>query len=106
MSPATVSAEGRQLNGAPFPATASAEGAQFNVPPFPATAWAEGPQLNAAPFPPPSCAACPARATVARRRAPPGWGPLRRGGCSALGARRGGAKRLFVLLIQPCDAST
>src|SRR5206468_3612405 len=42
MSPATVSAEGRQLNGAPFPATASAEGAQFNVPPFPATAWAEG----------------------------------------------------------------
>ena len=35
MSPATVSAEGRLLNGAPFPATASAEGAQFNVPPSP-----------------------------------------------------------------------
>jgi len=35
MAPATVSAEGRQLNGAPFPATASAEGAQFNVPPSP-----------------------------------------------------------------------
>ena len=34
--PATVSAEGRQLNGAPFPASATAEGAQFNVPPSPA----------------------------------------------------------------------
>ena len=35
MSPATVSAEGRQLNGAPFPATAWAEGGQFNGPPSP-----------------------------------------------------------------------
>src|SRR2546428_11045090 len=68
------------------PATASAEGAQFNVPPFPATAWAEGPQLNAARSPPPSCAACPARATAALGRAPPGWGPLRRGRRSVLGA--------------------
>ena len=33
VSPATASAEGRQLNGAPFPATAWAEGGQFNGPP-------------------------------------------------------------------------
>src|SRR5437016_3141115 len=32
-SPATASAEGRQLNGAPFPASVTAEGAQLNVPP-------------------------------------------------------------------------
>ncbi len=37
MFPASATAEGRQLNGAPFPATASAEGAQFNVPPSLAT---------------------------------------------------------------------
>src|SRR5499426_526080 len=35
MSPATVSAEGPQLNAAPSPSTASAEGAQLNVPPSP-----------------------------------------------------------------------
>src|ERR687886_178547 len=35
MSPATVSAEGRQLHGAPFPATASAEGPQLNAAPSP-----------------------------------------------------------------------
>ena len=34
-SPATASAEGRQLNGAPFPASVTAEGAQLNVPPSP-----------------------------------------------------------------------
>jgi CheY-like chemotaxis protein len=34
-SPTTVSAEGRQFNGAPFPASVTAEGAQLNVPPFP-----------------------------------------------------------------------
>jgi len=33
------------------PATVSAEGAQLNVPPFPATAWAEGAQLNGRPSP-------------------------------------------------------
>src|SRR5262249_6956020 len=33
--PATVSAEGRQLNAAPFHATATAEAAQLNVPPSP-----------------------------------------------------------------------
>src|SRR5215468_10951637 len=32
-----------------FPATASAEGRQLNGAPFPATAWAEGRQLNGAP---------------------------------------------------------
>src|SRR5215475_1309643 len=42
MFPATVSAEGRQLNGAPFPASATAEGPQLNAAPFPATASAEG----------------------------------------------------------------
>src|SRR5215813_6546852 len=46
---ATVSAEGRQLNGGPFPATASAEGRQLNGGPFPATASAEGRQFNGAP---------------------------------------------------------
>ena len=35
MSPATVSAEGRQLNGAPFPASATAEGPQLNAAPSP-----------------------------------------------------------------------
>src|SRR5262252_8477097 len=33
------------------PATVSAEGAQLNVPPFPATAWAEGAQLSGRPSP-------------------------------------------------------
>jgi SAM-dependent MidA family methyltransferase len=47
--PATASAEGCQLNGAPFPATAWAEGTQLNGCPFPATAWAEGTQLNGCP---------------------------------------------------------
>src|SRR5262245_48843479 len=51
MSPATVSVEGRQLNGAPFPAPATAEGPQLNAAPFPATAWADGAQLNGRPFP-------------------------------------------------------
>src|SRR5215831_15559276 len=50
-SPASVTAEGPQLNAAPFPATASAEEAQLNVPPFPATASAEGAQLNVPPSP-------------------------------------------------------
>src|SRR5262245_26127588 len=47
--PATVSAEGAQLNGRPFPATASAKDAQLNGRPFPATASAEGRQFNGAP---------------------------------------------------------
>src|SRR5215831_10298293 len=46
---ATVSAEGRQLNGGPFPATVSAEGRQLNGGPFPATVSAEGRQLNGGP---------------------------------------------------------
>ena len=49
--PATVSVEGRQLNGAPFPATASAEGRLIKGGPFPASATAEGRQLNGAPSP-------------------------------------------------------
>ena len=39
-------------------------------------------------FPPPSCATCPAPATVARRRAPLGCGPLGRGCRTALGGRQ------------------
>src|SRR5215831_5210850 len=42
-SPATASAEGRQLNAAPFPATASAEGPQLNAAPSPATMAVQAP---------------------------------------------------------------
>jgi len=50
-SPATVSAEGAQLNGRPFPASVTAEGAQLNGRPFPASVTAEGAQLNGRPSP-------------------------------------------------------
>src|SRR5215510_16101290 len=60
-------------------------------------------------YPTPSCDACPAPAKVALLRAPPGWGPRRRGGRSALGAphalgaRRGGAQMPFAFPIRGTD---
>ena len=53
LPPASVTAEGAQLNVPPFPASVTAEGAQLNVPPFPASVTAEGAQLN---VPPSACA--------------------------------------------------
>src|SRR5262247_3757459 len=47
--PATASAEGRLIKGGPFPASVTAEGAQLNVPPFPATASAEGRLIKGGP---------------------------------------------------------
>ena len=48
-SPATVSVEGAQFNGASFPVTAAAEGRLIKGAPFPATVSAEGAQFNVPP---------------------------------------------------------